>query len=121
MFRVPDIWKIYFFVMIGVGIGYLGSFDSNNFFILGVPTVLLLKNTQFDCYTSQLNLEKQRSINLAISTIKDAIDLTKNWNSENYDEMSLKAKEMIKNLMGGIDLQSIIQTGIMSFISNKLN
>lgn len=121
MFKVPDIWKIYFFVMIGVGVGYLGSFDNKNFFILGVPTILLLKSTQFDCHTSSLKLEKQRTINLLFSTVKDGIDLTKNWNGGNYDEMSFKAKEMIKNLMGGMDLQSLLQTGIMAFMSNRLN
>lgn len=121
MFRVPDIWKIYFFVMIGIGVGYLGSFDNKNFFILGVPMVLLLKTTQFDCYTSSLKLEKQRTVNLIISTLKDGIDLTKNWNKGNYEEMSLKAKEMFKNIMGGMDFQSMIQSGIIAFMHNQLN
>lgn len=121
MIRVTDIWKIYFFVMIGIGIGYLGSFDNKNFFILGIPTVLLLKSTNFDCQSTSLKLEKQKTINLLICTVKDTIDLTKTWNNGNYEEMKVKAQEMIKNLIGGMDIQSIIQTGIMAFISNKLN
>jgi hypothetical protein len=121
MFRVPDVWKIYFFVMIGIGVGYLGSFDNKNFFILGVPTLLLLKTTNFDCQSTSLKLEKQRTINLLISTVKDGIDLTRSMNSESSEIITSKAKEMIKNLIGGMDLQSLIQTGIMAFVSNRLN
>ena len=121
MFRVPDIWKVYFFVMIGVGIGYLGSFDNKNFFILGVPTLLLLKSTNFDCQSTSLKLEKQKTINLLISTVKDGIDLSRVWNNGNYEEMNTKAREMFKNLIGEMDIQSLLQTGFMAFVSNRLN
>jgi hypothetical protein len=121
MFRVPDIWKIYFFIMIGVGVGYLGSFDNKNFFILGVPTLLLLKSTNFDCQATSLKLEKQRTINLLISTVKDGIDLTRVMNTESSEVVISRAKEMIRNLIGGMDIQSLVQTGIMAFVSNRLN
>ena len=118
MFRVPDIWKIYFFIMIGVGVGYLGSFDNKNFFVLGVPTLLLLKNTEFNCYTTQVKLERQKSFNLGMTIIRDIVDLARNFNyNNNIDELREKVQNLVKNAMGGIDLQGLVSTGISAFIN----
>jgi hypothetical protein len=118
MIRVPDMWKIYFFILLGVSIGYLGSFDNKNFFVLGVPTLLLLKNTEFNCYTTQVKLERQKSFNLGLTIIRDIVDLARNFNyNNNIDELREKVQNLVKNAMGGIDLQGLMSTGISAFIN----
>ncbi len=121
MINFPDIWKIYFFILLGMGIGYLGSFDHKNFFILGVPTVLLLKNTQFDCHTAKIKYEKQRSLNHIIGIIRDMIDLFRTWNPNNVEEATERVKEIFKNAMHGMDINSLLSTGVSAFISSQIN
>ena len=118
MIRIPDMWKIYFFILLGVVIGYLGSFDNKNFFVLGVPTILLLKNTEFNCYVSQIKYERQKSFNIGMVIVRDILDLAKNFNNNNnIEELREKIQNLVKNAMDSIDLQSLISTGISAFIN----
>ena len=121
MINFPDIWKIYFFILLGMGIGYLGSFDQKNFFILGVPTVLLIKNTQFDCYTNRLKYEKQKTLNHSLNIVRDMIDVFRTWNTNNVDEATEKIKEIFRNVMQGMDINSLVSTGISAFINSQIN
>jgi hypothetical protein len=121
MINFPDIWKIYFFILLGMGIGYLGSFDQKNFFILGVPTVLLIKNTQFDCYTNRLKYEKQKTLNHSLNIVRDMIDVFRTWNTNNVDEATEKIKEIFSNVMQGMDINSLVSTGISAFINSQIN
>jgi hypothetical protein len=118
MFRIPDIAKVYLFVLLGVGIGYLGSFDHKNFFILGVPSILLIKNTHFNCYEDKIKFERQKSINHVLHLIRESIDLVKTVNVNSMEEAKEKIQSILKSFMGGLDLQSVISTGIYSFISS---
>jgi hypothetical protein len=117
MIKLPDIWKIYFFILLGIGIGYLGSFDSKNFFILGVPTILLLKNTEFDCHNAKIKFEKQKTINHILNIMRDTMDLYRNFNPNNVQETTEKIKEIFKNTFYGMDLQNLA----MRFMVNSIN
>jgi hypothetical protein len=117
MIQIPDIWKIYTFVLFGVGIGYLGAQDSKNLFILGIPMALLIHNTKFSCYTEKIKFERQRSINLVLTIFRDVIVLARNWDSENMDSMKEKVQEILRNIMGGMDLQSLFMTGVSAFMT----
>ncbi len=121
MINFPDIWKIYFFILLGVGVGYLGSFDHKNFFVLGVPTILLLKNSQFDCHNSKLKYEKQKTLNHSLNIVRDMIEIFRNWNANNVEEATEKIKEVFKNVMHGMDINSLVSTGISAFINSQIN
>ena len=121
MFKIPDMWKIYLFILLGMGIGYLGSFDHKNFFILGVPAILLLKSTQFDCYISRIKYEKQQTLNHSLHIVREVIDLMRNWNPDNIEESTNKIKEIFRNVMQGMDLNSLLSTGISAFIGSQIN
>ena len=115
--QIPDIWKIYAFVLFGVGIGYLGAQDAKNLFILGIPMVLLIRNTQFSCYTEKIKFERQRSINLFLTIFRDVVVLARNWDSDNMENMKEKVQEILRNVMGGMDLQSLFMTGVSAFMT----
>jgi hypothetical protein len=120
MIKLPDIWKIYFFILLGIGIGYLGSFDSKNFFILGVPTILLLKNTEFDCHNAKIKFEKQKTVNHTLNIIRDIMDLYRNFNPNNVQEATEKFKEIFKNALHGMDLQSLATKFMVNTINSNL-
>jgi hypothetical protein len=117
MFTIPDIYKIYIFVLFGVGIGYLSHDEPKNLFILGVPMFLLMKNTQFSCYTEKIKFERQKSINLFLTIFRDVIVLARNWDSENMEAMKERVQEILRNIFGTMDLQSLMMTGISAFMS----
>ena len=119
MFTVPDIYKIYIFVLFGVGIGYLTHEDMKNFFILGVPMFLLMKNTQFSCYTDKIKYERQKSFNHGLNIANDCIKLFREWNPDNMDDMKEQVQDIIHTMMGGMDLQSLLFTGINAFMSSR--
>ena len=119
MFKIPDIYKIYIFVIFGVGIGYLSRDDTKNLFILGIPMFLLMKNTQFSCYTDKIKYERQKSFNIGLSLVNDSIKLFREWNPENMEHMKLRVQEIISNMMGGMDLQSLLFTGLNAFMTSR--
>lgn len=119
MIKIPDIYKIYIFVLFGVGIGYLSHDEPKNLFILGVPMFLLMKNTQFSCYTDKIKYERQKSFNHGLNLTNDCIKLFREWNPENMDDMRLRVQEIIHNMMGGMDLQSLLFTGLNAFMTSR--
>ena len=119
MFKIPDIYKIYIFVLFGVGIGYLSRDDTKNLFILGVPMFLLMKNTQFSCYTDKIKHERQKSLNHGLSVANDCIKLFREWNPENVDDMKERIQEIVRNTMGGMDLQGLLFTGLNAFMTSR--
>lgn len=121
MFKIPDIWKVYCFILLGIGIGYFSAHDERNFFILGIPLIFLLRNTEFDCYTSKIKFERQKSINFALNIIKEMIDIFRNINEDNMDETTQKVKDVLKNVVKSFDVNSLFTAGIGSFISSQIN
>jgi hypothetical protein len=103
-------------MLLGCFIGYLGSFDSKNFFILGVPAFLLLRSTEFNCYTDKIRYERQKNIQIALTTFRDVLDFARTFNPDNMQEMKEKVQNILRNMMGGIDLQSLVSTGMSSLL-----
>lgn len=120
MIRLPDIWKIYFYILLGVGIGYLGSFDSKNFLILGAPMVFLLKNTEFDCHNAKIKYEKQKTVNHTLNILRDVVLLYRNFDPNNVQETTEKIKEIFKNVLNGMDLQSLAARFMVNNINSNL-
>lgn len=117
MFRIPDIWKIYGFILLGMCMGYLGAYDSKNFLILGIPTFLLLNNTNFSCYTEKIKYERMRSFNSVLQFVRDCIEIFRAY-SGNTDEVKEKLHESLRTLFAGMDLQSLVSTGLISMMTS---
>ena len=117
MIVLPDIWKIYAFVLLGVFIGYMGADDHRNLFMLGVPTVILLKNTDFQCHTNKIKAEKQKTFNLGLSIIKECMELVRTFNPDNMEQTKEKVQSILRNALGGMDVQTLLSTGISAVLS----
>jgi hypothetical protein len=91
MVLIPDMYKIYMFMLICIGIGYYGALDSKNFLILGIPALLFFKSIQFDFTT------KEKNANI-VSIAKDVFNLKNNWSENDSNEIKFYLQNLIKSI-----------------------
>ncbi len=96
MLLIPDMWKIYIFMLMCIGIGYYGALDSKNFLILGIPFVLLFRTTHFDFNGKSPNTS---TVNNIVSIAKDVINLKKNWTDDDSNEIKIYLQNLIRNVV----------------------
>jgi hypothetical protein len=123
MFKVPESWKLYIFILYGIGIGYYGAFDSKNFLILGIPMIFILKNTKFYNVTtssqvqndlsSQDTFQKQHVLAFGLSCVRDVIDLVRTWNAGQHAQVKVKTDQILKKLMNAADPRNILTGNLM--------
>ena len=94
MILVPDMYKIYMFMLICIGIGYYGALDSKNFLILGIPSLLFFKSVQFDF----MKKEKTTSVANIVSVAKDVFNLKNNWSENDSNEIKFYIQNLIKSI-----------------------
>ena len=91
MVLIPDMYKIYMFMLICIGIGYYGALDSKNFLILGIPALLFFKSIQFDFNT------KEKTTSIA-TIAKDVFNLKNNWSENDSNEIKFYIQNLIKSI-----------------------
>lgn len=95
MILVPDMYKIYMFMLICIGIGYYGALDSKNFLILGIPAVLFFKSVKFDF---NIKDDEKTGISTIKNIAKDVLNLKKNWSEDDSNEIKFYVQNLIKSI-----------------------
>jgi hypothetical protein len=122
MFTIPELWKVYIFILYGIGMGYYGASDTKNFLILGIPMIFMLKNTKFysskekvqnQNETPQDVFQKQHVLTFGLSCVRDVIDLVRTWNAGNQQDVKVKTDQILKKLMNAADPRTILSGHLM--------
>ena len=99
MILVPDMYKIYMFMFICVGIGYYGALDSKNFLILGIPAALFFKSIKFEFNTKPTDAKDKNGFESMTSIVKDVLNLKKNWSENDSNEIKFYVQNLIKSIV----------------------
>ena len=98
MILVPDMYKIYMFMFICIGIGYYGALDSKNFLILGIPAALFFKSIKFEFNTKPTDDKDKNGFESIAKIAKDVLNLKKNWNDQDSNEIKFYVQNLINSI-----------------------